>query len=170
MCLEELAFAAELTPGYTLAMSLAVVGLNPPLRIVPDEYVSVEDFWRLSGENPDLRMERAANGELILITPTLGGSSFRTSYINRVLENWADADGRGSVLDSNAGCNLPDGSVLCPDAAWISLGRWTPPPPDADTHVPCPEFVIGHRYGVEYLGEARWARPRARPEFWHQAP
>src|ERR1700722_6367090 len=123
-------------------MSIAFQGIDPPMRISLEEPLSLEAFWRFSAENPGLRIERAASGELIVMTPTLGGASFRISYIIPMLGNWADADGRGSVLDSNAGCQLLDGSVLCPDAAWISQERWTPPPPDADTPVPCPEFVI----------------------------
>ena len=31
--------------------------------------VSDEDFWRLCQENPDLRLERTAQGELIVIAP-----------------------------------------------------------------------------------------------------
>ena len=136
-------------------MSFALAGINPPMRISFDEPMSVEEFWHFSGENPDLRLERAAGGELIIMTPTLGGASFRNSYIIRVLGNWADADGRGSVLESNAGCELPDGSVLCPDAAWISYLRWTPPPPEADVAVPCPEFVIELRSSTDRLKPLR---------------
>lgn len=133
-------------------MSVALAGINPPMRISLDEPMSVEEFWRFSGENPELRMERAANGELIVMTPTLGGASFRNSYIIRMLGNWAEEDGRGSVLESNAGCELSDGSVLCPDAAWVSHARWVPPPPDvADTAVPCPEFVIELRSSSDRL-------------------
>ncbi len=137
-------------------MSVAFAGINPPMRISLDEPMSVEEFWRFSSENPELRLERAANGELIVMTPTLGGASFRNSYIIRVLGNWAEVDGRGSVLESNAGCELADGSVLCPDAAWVSHSRWVPPPADGpDTVVPCPEFVIELRSSSDRLKPLR---------------
>lgn len=142
--------------GYIEAMSVVFAGIDPPLRISLDRPMSVEEFWCFSDENPDLRMERAANGELVVMTPTLGGASFRNSYIIRVLGNWAEADGRGSVLESNAGCELSDGSVLCPDAAWVSHVRWMPPPPDGvDTAVPCPEFVIELRSSSDRLKPLR---------------
>jgi Uma2 family endonuclease len=132
-------------------MSLAVARLNPPLRIVPEEYVSVDEFWQICEENPDLRLERDANGELIVMTPSFGGTSSRNTYIIRMLANWADEDGRGTVLESNAGCQLKDGSVLCPDAAWISFDRWTPPSIEQDAPVPCPEFVIELRSKTDRL-------------------
>ena len=49
-------------------MQLAVSQLGSPLRIVAPEPLSVEDFWRVSAENPDLRLERGAKGDLIVMT------------------------------------------------------------------------------------------------------
>jgi Uma2 family endonuclease len=136
-------------------MSLALSGISPPLRIIPQEPVSPEEFWRISAENPELRMERAANGELVIMTPTHGGTGFRNAYIIRMLGNWTDGDGRGSALESNTGCELRDGSILCPDAAWVSHARWVPPAPDADTPVPCPEFVVELRSSSDRLNTLR---------------
>jgi len=36
---------------------------------------------------------------------------------------WGERDGRGEVVSSNAGFNLPDGSTLSPDAAWVESSR-----------------------------------------------
>jgi len=118
---------------------------------VPSEPMSLESFWKFSAENRDLRCELEPNGDLIVMTPTLGGASFYTSYINRMLGNWAEEDGRGFVLDSNAGCQLPDGSVRLPDAAWILGSRWSPPSIENDAPVPCPDFVIELRSKTDRL-------------------
>ena len=137
-------------------MSVALEGINPPLRIVPDEPMSRDEFWRVSAENPDLRMERAANGELIVMTPTFGRSGPRNAEIIRQLGNWAVEDGRGTLLESNSGCDLPDGSILCPDTGWVSFSRWNPPAfEDADTAIPCPEFVIELRSNSDRLKSLR---------------
>lgn len=136
-------------------MNIALNQVEMPIRLVPAEPLSIDEFWRISGDNPELRMERAANGELIIMTPTHGGTSFRNSYIIRMLGNWADEDGRGSALESNVGCELPDGSILSPDAAWISHARWVPPAPDSDAPVPCPEFVIELRSSSDRLNPLR---------------
>ena len=132
-------------------MGIALPTLDRPLRLSADPALSREEFWRLSADYPNMRMERAASGEVIVMSPTHGGTSQRNAAIIRVLGNWAEADGRGIVLDSNAGCELSDGSILSPDAAWISLERWTPPPPDKDAPVPCPDFVIELRSSSDRL-------------------
>ena len=123
-------------------MQLTVDQLGSPLRIVPPEPLSIEQFWRISSENPVLRLEREANGDLIVMTPTTRRTSFRNAYITRALGNWAEQDGRGYEFDSNAAFLLPDGSILSPDASWVSRERWTPTLEDEYTTVLCPEFVI----------------------------
>jgi Uma2 family endonuclease len=137
-------------------MSVALEGINPPLRIVPEVPMSREEFWRFSAGNPELRMERAANGELIVMTPTRGRSGPRNAEIIRQLGNWAVEDFRGTLLESNSGCELPDGSILCPDTGWVSFSRWTPPASEeADAAIPCPEFVIELRSNTDRLKPSR---------------
>jgi Uma2 family endonuclease len=114
--------------------------------------MSSEDFWRLSAENPGLRMKRAPNGELIIMTPAKGRSGPRNAETIRQLGNWSVEDGLGTVLESNSGCDLPDGSILCPDTGWVSFSRWMPPvSEDADVPLPCPEFVIELRSNSDRL-------------------
>jgi len=137
-------------------MGLALPNLDRPFRISADPGMSREEFWRFAAENPSLRMELASNGELLIMSPTHGGTSSRNSYINRVLGNWADEDNRGTVLDSNGACELRDGSVFCADAAWVSRARWVPPlPNETDVAVPCPEFVIELRSSSDRLKPLR---------------
>jgi Uma2 family endonuclease len=137
-------------------MSVAFAGIDPPMRISLDQPMSIENFWRFSAENPDLRMERAANGELIVMTPTFGRSGPRNAEIIRQLGNWAVEDAGGTSLESNTGCNLPDSSVLCPDTGWVSFSRWMPPASeDADSPIPCPEFVIELRSNTDRLKPLR---------------
>lgn len=132
-------------------MNLALHQVESPVRVVPAEPMSLEAFWKFSAEHRDLRVERDANGDLIVMTPTLGTASIYTSYINRVLGNWAEEDGRGYVLDSNGGCQLSDGSVLLPDAAWVLASRWSPAPIEEDVPAPCPDFVIELRSKTDKL-------------------
>jgi Uma2 family endonuclease len=37
---------------------------------------------------------------------------------------WIERAGRGIGFGPDTGFNLPDGSCLSPDAAWLSLERW----------------------------------------------
>jgi Uma2 family endonuclease len=57
---------------------------------------------------------------------------------------WAEDDGRGLFFSSNGEFKLPDGSMLSPDASWISFDRWNTLDKRQQTTFPplCPEFVI----------------------------
>jgi len=57
------------------------------------------------------------------MTPSGYRNNRREAYIVAELFRWAEADGRGEVVSSNAGFNLPDGSTLSPDAAWVDSSR-----------------------------------------------
>ena len=123
-------------------MNIALERLESPVRIVPSQPLSLEDFWQFSADNRDLRLEREPNGDLLVMTPTFGGAGFRNSLISLALGKWAEETGTGYALDSSTGFLLPDGSVRSPDAAWISSVRWTPPSTDDDSPAPYPDFVI----------------------------
>jgi Uma2 family endonuclease len=136
-------------------MSFAMTGITPPLRISQPEPMSLDDFWRVALENPDLRIEREPNGDVTLMSPAHGTASVYSSYVFGKLFMWAEVEGRGYALDSSAGCQLPDGSVRSPDASWISASRWTPKPITDDAPVPCPDFVIEVRSGSDRLKPAQ---------------
>ena len=136
-------------------MSIALAGIDPPLRICWPEPMSLAEFWRVALENPDLRIEREPNGDVTLMSPAHGAASFYSSYVFGKLFIWADQEGTGFALDSSAGCEFPDGSVRSPDASWISSSRWTPPPIRNDAPVPCPDFVVEVRSGSDGLKPAQ---------------
>jgi Uma2 family endonuclease len=123
-------------------MQFVLDQLGSPLRITPPEPLTVEAFWQVSAENPNLRLERESNGDLIVMTPTSRDTGFRNSYITRALGTWTEQDGRGFEFDSNTAFLLPDGSILSPDASWVSSTRWKPNSGDTYTTVLAPDFVI----------------------------
>jgi len=119
--------------------------------------VSDEELWRFCSINEQLRVERDANGELILMSPNgLEGSGW-TSEINADLTIWARQDGRGKVFDSNGGFTLPDGSMRAPDASWVSWQRWDALPKAEQKRFGrvVPEFVIELRSESDRLPELK---------------
>ena len=86
--------------------------------------ISPEDFWTLCLCNPDLPLERNAQGELIAMSPAGSKSGGLELEIASVLYNWAKRDGSGRVFGPSAGFTLPNGAVRAPDASWITLERW----------------------------------------------
>src|SRR5207302_1087302 len=84
------------------------------------EKFSDEDYWAFCVANPDLRVERTAEGEIVIVPPAGGESDYRSSDVVTELKVWARKDGRGKGFGSSVQFFLPDGSGLSPDAAWVS--------------------------------------------------
>lgn len=101
---------------------LQMVALDPPFRIVLEraKHHSLDAYFAFCRDNPNLRVERTAEGDIVPMPPAGYESSFRNADVTGQLLDWARNDGRGSVSDSSAQFVLPDGSALSPDAAWVS--------------------------------------------------
>ena len=123
------------------------------LRLRPAVKLSENQFLKLCQLNRDLRIERNAEGELLIMPPTGGGSGNRNAEITRQLGNWARRDGTGEFFDSSTGFQLPNTAVRAPDAAWIPRERWEQlSPAEREKFVPlCPDFVIELRSPTDRL-------------------
>jgi Uma2 family endonuclease len=104
---------------------------------------SPEAFWRLCAANPDLRLERSARGEVIVMPPAGAGSGVRNADLTAELVFWNRATKLGFTFDSSAGFTLPNSSVKSADAAWIARDRWLAVPTETrEKFTPiCPDFV-----------------------------
>ncbi|NJK56279.1 MAG: Uma2 family endonuclease [Pleurocapsa sp. SU_5_0] len=83
-----------------------------------------EQFYQLCNNNPELRFERNANGDLLIMPPTGGETGNKNAGINAQLWNWNNQQKLGKVFDSSTGFKLPSGANRSPDAAWILLAQW----------------------------------------------
>ena len=103
-----------------------------------------EQFFQLCQNNRELRFERNANGELIIMPPTGGETGNRNGRLNQQLFNWTDADGTGIAFDSSTCFKLPNGADRSPDASWVKLERWNALTDEEKQKFPpiCPDFVI----------------------------
>ncbi len=115
-----------------------LVRLRPVLDLSPDQ------FFELCQINRDLRIERNAEGELLIMPPVGGETGGRNAAITAQLWLWARADGSGIAFDSSTGFTLPNGAVRSPDAAWIARARWERLPlRERAKFAPlCPDFVL----------------------------
>lgn len=82
-----------------------------------------EEFFNFCQENRDLRIERKANQDIIIMSPTGYTTGDRNSEIIRQLANWNKKAKLGKVFDSSTGFRLPNDAVRSPDAAWVSHER-----------------------------------------------
>ena len=106
--------------------------------------VSDRVFWRLCRDNRDLRLERTARGELIVMPPAGTESGGQNAKVTTRLGVWSEADGTGEHFDSSTGYKLPNGATRSPDASWIRRERWDALGPDErEKFAPiCPDFVV----------------------------
>jgi len=104
---------------------------------------SEEDFFRLCQENPQLRLERAANQDIIIMPPAHPDASEDGLEIAYQLKHGARTTAQpGHTYESSAGFRLPDGSVRAPDVAWLSNARRQSAGQAAGFLAACPEFVV----------------------------
>ncbi|GBD54332.1 Uma2 family endonuclease [Microcystis aeruginosa NIES-298] len=106
--------------------------------------LSDEQFFQLCQDNRDLRLERSAKGDLIIMPPTGGETGNSNAGITAQLWLWNNLHKLGVVFDSSTGFKLPNGADRSPDAAWIPLEKWQAlTPQQKERFLPLsPDFVI----------------------------
>ena len=126
-----------------VVQDMTLTGLPLPITVRSAVPVSDDDLLRLSRQNRMYRIERNAKGEIEIMSPSGGIGSRWESRVIRELDLWAEEHG-GASFSSSGGFHLPDGSVLSPDAAWMSDARWNGLSDREQRKLPplCPEFVI----------------------------
>src|ERR687886_2286695 len=117
-------------------------------------YVTQEQFAAIAAANRDLRLERTAQGELIVNPPTGWETGERNSSLTGQLYRWyEDSEDLGKVFDSSTGFILPNGATRSPDASWVSGERWqalTPEQKGTFANI-CPDFVVELRSSSDSL-------------------
>ena len=128
-------------------MITAVLTPAPADRLVvhlPYGPMDAAEFLAFCEANPELRIERTAQGEVIIMSPTGWESGRRNALLIAALVRWALANGSGAVADSSAGFRLPNGAMRSPDAAWVQRSRLAHfTRAEKRTFLPlCPDFVV----------------------------
>ena len=103
-----------------------------------------EQFYQLCRVNPDLKFERNAQGEIIIMPPTGGETGNRNAEIGADFVIWNRQAELGVCFDSSTCFKLPNGANRSPDVAWILRERWEALTPKQQEKFPpiCPDFVL----------------------------
>jgi Uma2 family endonuclease len=119
-------------------MTAYTINLDPIVKLTR------EQFYELCAANPELKLERNANGELVIMSPTGGETGTWNSDITIDLGIWNRQTATGKTFDSSTGFSLPRGSDRSPDAAWIPIEKWNALSPEQrKKFLPlCPDFAI----------------------------
>lgn len=119
-------------------MSVFTISLEPVIHITD------EQFYELCQANPDVKLERSAAGELIVMAPTGGETGSYNSEINADFVIWNRQTRLGKVFNSSTCFKLPEGGDRSPDVAWVALERWNALSPEQQRKFPpiAPDFVL----------------------------
>jgi Uma2 family endonuclease len=119
-------------------MSTIVLNLKP--------FVDLSDnqFYQLCQNHRDLKFERTAHGELLIMPPVGGEGGSREADLIGDLVFWNRRTQMGKVFSSSTCFKLPNGANRSPDAAWIAWERWNQLTLEQQQKFPpiCPDFAI----------------------------
>ena len=115
-----------------------------PLRLRLATPLDDHELYEFCRIHRDLRIERTADGELVIMPPTGAETGRRNLELLVQLGTWSKRDGRGVAFDSSTGFVLPNGAERSPDGAWVRKDRWEALTSDERRKFAplCPDFVV----------------------------
>ncbi|WP_449418649.1 Uma2 family endonuclease [Phormidium nigroviride] len=119
-------------------MNAVTIDFNSVIKITD------EQFYQLCQDNPDLKFERNAKGEIIVMPPTGGETGNRNFEISVDFGIWNRQTKLGVCFDSSTCFKLPNGADRSPDVSWIKQERWDTLTPEQKEKFPpiAPDFVL----------------------------
>lgn len=112
-----------------------------------------EEYFEFCLMNPDLRIERTSEGDIVVMAPTGGKTGRQNAKLTGALWHWAINDGTGQAFDSSTEFILPNRAGRSPDASWIRNERWNALTDKQQEQFPplCPDFVVELRSRTDSL-------------------
>src|SRR5438445_6131863 len=98
---------------------------GPPLMVQTSPVIELDDesLFRFCQINSELRIERTADGKLIIMPPEGGSSGLGNAELLYYFADWAKRDGTGRVFGSSAGFILSNKAMRAPDVSWVLRTR-----------------------------------------------
>ena len=104
--------------------------LTEPTDYVPTVFnfnpfrLTDEQFESLCRNHPDLNLEMSAEGELIIVPPTLPYTGEKNADLIFEVSLWSRKDKTGIVFDSSSLFTFPNGAKRSPDVSWVKREKW----------------------------------------------
>ncbi|MBW4542193.1 MAG: Uma2 family endonuclease [Myxacorys chilensis ATA2-1-KO14] len=99
-------------------MNAYTINFNPVFNMTD------EQFYQLCQLNPDVKFERNAMGELLIVSPTGGETGRYNAGLIADFVFWNRQTQLGEVFDSSTCFKLPGNGNRSPDVAWVKKERW----------------------------------------------
>lgn len=112
-----------------------------------------KEFGRFCSENPDLRIERDKNGNIIIMAAAFSLTGIYEGIVFKKVAYWNDEFSDGWVFSASGGFTLPNSAIRAADTAWISNEKWQGLSKEAKKGFAqiCPEFVVEVRSETDRL-------------------
>jgi Uma2 family endonuclease len=125
-----------------------VLHFQPILNKLSDEV-----FFEFCRANDQWRIERTAEGDIIIMAATGGKTGIRNFKLITQFGNWVEADRTGRGFDSSTIFVLPNSAHRSPDLAWVRNERWQSLTDEQQEKFPplCPDFVVELRSRTDAL-------------------
>jgi Uma2 family endonuclease len=119
-------------------MTTYTLKLDPIIKLTEDQ------FYHLCQENPDMKLERNRRGELVIMSPTGGGTGKRNVEVASDFVFWNRQSQLGVCFDSSTCFKLPNSGDRSPDVSWVKKERWDALTPEQQEKFPpiAPDFVL----------------------------
>ena len=119
-------------------MNTVTIDFNAIIKLTDDQ------FYQLCRNNPDIKFERNAKGEIIVMPPTGGETGNYNFEIAVDFGIWNRQTKLGVCFDSSTCFKLPNGADRSPDVSWIQQARWDALTPQQKEKFPpiSPDFVL----------------------------
>ena len=143
--------------------TLVRMDLPLPMLLRPEPALDDDALMSVSRALRPFRLERTRAGEIEIMSPNGMLSGQHEQMLLVALVEWNRHAGRGVTIPANVGVNLPDGSCLAADAAWMSHERYSSLTREQKQgFLPfCPEFIVEIR-----LQSDRRRKLEAKMELW----
>ena len=138
-------------------MVLNDIETDSPIRFLPARPMSDDEYFAFCAVNPDLRIERTAEGEIEIMPPTGFETGDQNADLTMQLRAWAKRNGRGRAVDSSTEYILPSGAARSPDASWVLRSRLANLTPEQKKKFLrlCPDFVVELRSPSDRLRQVQ---------------
>lgn len=130
---------------------LIVEGHKIHLNKNPDHFTD-DDLFEFCKMNKELRIERDAQQNIIIMSPVGGYSGYYENELITEINIWRRQNG-GVSFSSSTGFLMPNGAMRSPDACWISEARWSKVTEEQKKKFPpvVPNFVAEVRSATDSL-------------------
>jgi Uma2 family endonuclease len=122
--------------------------------MVVDPPLSDKEFEEFCRVTDNVRIERTREGVIQVNAPAGGQTGSANALITARLFIWWMTHQQGSVFDSNTGFYLPDGSMLSPDASYVTSENLRGVALEGFPRL-CPDFVMELRSKSDALRVAK---------------